>query len=167
MALPDWSTLEPPLRIPIAGKTYEIPPVSIAAAMEIEALKEKEAESPLVGDDADQSWRLIMGSAYDEMIADGVPHRALTRAKLTAAIDYQFDRDMAEQFWEMNSIPKALRALTAESENPSRPVSPPSLPGESESPTPPVSTSTTGGKKSRPTSSKRATSKSRAPLRSA
>ncbi|MGO7983739.1 hypothetical protein ACC691_38505, partial [Rhizobium johnstonii] len=58
-------------------------------------------------------WKLAMGSAWDEMTADGVPFKALTAAGLAAVADFQYDRDTAIAMGETGGDPKAIQTDAA------------------------------------------------------
>jgi hypothetical protein len=100
---------EPPLEFPIGGKTYVLPEYSIPAGLKLSDIisgKDKDGEQ-LAGE---ALWRLLLGPLWDEMIADGVPLRAATRAGITALADYQYGREFAEATWEAGVDPKVLAA---------------------------------------------------------
>jgi len=118
MALtPYESFAEEPLQFPISGKTYTLKPIDIPAGIrlaEIVSGKDKAAKN-LAGE---ALWKLLLGSLWDEMVADGVPLAAATRAGLTALADYQYGREMAEAAWESGADPKALTVyLTSKTGN--------------------------------------------------
>lgn len=102
-----------PLTFPISGKAYVVPPLGFADGIRLQRI--------LAGDDdtlddapAEEGWRLVLGSAFDEMVADKVPMEALARAGFTAMTDFQFGREQAERVWEAGLDPKALAdAVTA------------------------------------------------------
>lgn len=123
-----------PLRLPIGGKTYEIPEVSYEAGLMLQKVTAGDAPDL----DADGQWRLLMGSAYDEMRADNVPAKALARAIMACLVDYRMGRDAAEQAWEVGLDPEAIAPEGARTETGSTST------GEaSTTPTPGSSTGTT------------------------
>jgi hypothetical protein len=102
------------LRLPIGGKLYEIPPVTIAVGLLLRRILDPEdvaAIDELRGTDEEAGYRRVLGKAYDEMKADGVPWAALDRAYLTAVVDHQRGRLVAETVWEVGHDPKAIPGL--------------------------------------------------------
>lgn len=100
--------------MPIGGKTYTIPPVSIATGLLLRNAvigDDAKALEELAGNSEEDGYRRILGDAYDEMKADGVPWDALDRAYLTAVTDHQRGRIIAEVVWEVGHDPKATMAL--------------------------------------------------------
>lgn len=103
-----------PLRLPYKGKLYEIPPVDIATGLLLrKAVTEQDAKAleELAGTDEEAGYRRILGAAYEEMKADGVPWEFMDRAYLTAVTDHQRGRLIAEVVWEVGHDPKAIPAL--------------------------------------------------------
>lgn len=98
-----------PLVFPIGGKAYTVPEVSYEAGLTIQRVESGDAPDVT----PDQQWRLLMGSAYDEMIADNVPAKALGRVILTCLTDYRHGRALAEQVWEVGLDPEALAPMGA------------------------------------------------------
>lgn len=97
-----------PLAFPIGGKLYTVPPLGYRQGIQ---LQQAISDGISIGTPEDE-WRLVLGSAWDEMTADNVPLGALSRAALATMADYRFGRDAAERVWE--SDPEALAvALTA------------------------------------------------------
>lgn len=109
---------EEPLAFPIAGKTYTVPTVSFRDGIKLQRVLSGEDKS-LNDAPAEEAWRLVLGAAYDEMVADNVPMEALSRAGLAALSDFQFGRESAERVWESGLDPKALQAALAAAEKPS------------------------------------------------
>lgn len=103
-----------PLRLPVNGKLYEIPPVNIATGLLLRKAvvdNEQAAIEELAGGDEEAAYRRILGPVYDEMKADGVPFAALDRVYLTAITDHQRGRLIAETVWELGHDPKAIEGL--------------------------------------------------------
>lgn len=98
-----------PLAFPIGGKTYTVPPLGYIDGIRLSRVFAGEDKSL---DDAppEEGWRLVLGSAFDEMVADKVPMEALARAGFTAMTDFQYGRQQAERVWESGLDPKALAA---------------------------------------------------------
>lgn len=102
-----------PLRLPIGGKLYTIPPIDITTGFLLRRavnIEDTEAFDELAGLGDEAAYRRILGSAFDEMKADGVPYEAMDRAYLTAVTDHQRGRVIAETVWELGYDPKALMA---------------------------------------------------------
>lgn len=102
-----------PLKLPIGGKLYEIPPIDITTGFLLRRavnIEDVAAFEELTGDGDEDAYRRILGSAFDEMQADGVAFEAMDRAYLTAVTDHQRGRIIAEQVWELGYDPKALLA---------------------------------------------------------
>lgn len=107
MPFKDYSQVAEPLRLPINGKTYTIPPLTIAQGITLtEHLDPESTAAPM--NDAEFT-RFMLGDALDEMIADGVPDDARKRAVFTALADHQRDRSAAELMWETGGDPKAIQ----------------------------------------------------------
>lgn len=103
-----------PLRLPIGGKLYTIPPIDIATGLLLrKAVTDQDAKAleDLAGTDEEAGYRRILGAAYEEMKTDGVPFDALDRAYLTAVTDHQRGRVIAEVVWEVGHDPKAIQGL--------------------------------------------------------
>lgn len=123
-----------PMRLPIKGKVYEIPEIPYDAGLMLQ--KVEAGEAPDLAPDA--QWRLLMGPAYDEMVADNIPALALERAILTCLTDYRLGRELAEQVWESGLDPEALAPKGAP-----KTVASTSTAVASETPTPASTTGTT------------------------
>lgn len=103
-----------PLKLPINGRLYEIPPIDIATGLLLrKAVIDEDAKAleELAGTDDEAAYRRVLGPVYDEMKADQVPWDALDRAYLTAITDHQRGRLIAETVWEVGHDPKAIPAL--------------------------------------------------------
>jgi hypothetical protein len=102
-----------PLTFPISGKAYVVPPLGFTDGIRLQRVLAGEDES-LNNAPAEDGWRLVLGPAFDEMVADKVPLEAIARAGFTAMTDFQFGREQAERVWEAGLDPKALaEAVTA------------------------------------------------------
>lgn len=108
-----------PLAFPIRGKTYTAPPVNMADGIRLQQVIAGKDDT-LKDAEPDVLWRLVMGPAWDEMLADKVPIEAASRAALAALTDFQYGREMAERVWESGLSPEALAAPEAASSKPSR-----------------------------------------------
>lgn len=102
----DFNELYDPLRLPINGKSYTIPPVSFEAGVRINGVVDGEERI-----EDEEFFRLILGDTFDEMVTDKAPLAAITRAGQTAVADFKYGRAMAEVMWKTGSDPKAVQAL--------------------------------------------------------
>lgn len=93
----------------IRGKRYAVPELDYRAMLTVQKIKAGEATEL---DDAkpEDSWRLIMGSTWDEMVADNLPAEAMSRAGLATLAYFEQGREVAEAIWENGIDPKALAA---------------------------------------------------------
>ena len=147
-AYEDWRP--EPLAFPIAGKVYEVPPLPWESGLRLtEILNGSE-----ITEDADTQNRLLMGDVWDQMLTDGVPLEALSRAALTCLVDFRMGREAAERVWESGLTPEALApSMGAKTTTPQ-----PSTESESATPSPASTKTTTSPKGS---SKKRAAKGSR------
>ncbi|HEY2642314.1 MAG TPA: hypothetical protein VGI56_01055, partial [Galbitalea sp.] len=93
------------LKLPINGKVYTIPQLGAADAARIQ-LEQDDPDSLKLT--AAELRACVLGSAYDEMLADNVPAPAIGRALLTAMADGLRGRQFAELMWETGADPKAI-----------------------------------------------------------
>lgn len=98
-----------PLAFPIAGKVYEVPPLGYTDGIRLARIFAGDDES-LTDEKPEEGWKLVLGAAFDEMVADKVPLEAVARAGFTAMTDFQYGREQAERVWESGIDPKALQA---------------------------------------------------------
>lgn len=142
-----WEDVAPePLSFPIGGKTYTVPELGYRAMLTVQKIRAGESTEY---DDAkpEDTWRLVMGAAWDEMTADDVPGEAIGRAGLATLAYFEQGIETAEAIWESGVDPKALAAAILSRTAPTQPSST----GEaSATPSPESSTGT-----SSPTSSSR------------
>lgn len=94
-----------PLQFPIRGKVYEAPEVSMELGFRLTAIVNGDAEQDLPAKDL---YRLVLGDAWDQMVADGVPLDAAMRAGLAAVNDFTYGREYAVASWEAGLNPKAM-----------------------------------------------------------
>lgn len=113
MALTPYETLaSEPLAFPIGGKLYTVPPIEAPDGFRLSRIMRGEEPDILAGS-VEPLWRLILGTVYDEMLADSVPIEALTRAGTTALADFQYGRKFAEITWETGGDPESIKAHLA------------------------------------------------------
>lgn len=109
--LGDWAEIGG-LKLPISGKVYSLPPVSAELGPRLQILmsvgvdvstgqRVAEADQVVLNDmDERKLYEDVLGTAYGEMVADGVPWPALKHAAMTVMIDATVDRASAEAYWE-------------------------------------------------------------------
>ena len=108
MALRPLEEIIGPLVVPIRGKEYTLPAVTLSDGLKIHASRNNGALL-LSGD----LYRIILGDTHTDMLKDNVPGDVIDRVFLTAYTDFTSGRDSAEEGWE-NGIPKALREAAKE-----------------------------------------------------
>lgn len=100
-----------PLAFPIGGKTYTPPP--IGAKSGIYLMRAFTGDPEVAADTSQSLWQVLLGPAYDEMVADDVPLDAIARAGFAALVDWQGDRARAAEVWESGANVEATAALWA------------------------------------------------------
>lgn len=143
MPFKDYNEIVEPLELPINGKVYRIPPLGLADGIYLTEHLDPKSKSEPMTDEAFR--RLLLGDAYEQMLADNVPAGSVRRAALTALADHQSSRAAAEIMWETGGDPKAVQEWAAEATTPT---------STAEEPTTPPQASTSGTSRSRKTSSK-------------
>jgi hypothetical protein len=109
MVFADYEDLERDLlKLPYKGKVYTVPEVGISDGIRFTAIREDKEAAEAMTDT--EFYKTYLGSAYDEMLADNVPTPFVSRAALTAAIDWEKGRSAAEAFWATGGDPKAMEA---------------------------------------------------------
>lgn len=108
----DFNDLFDPLVLPIGGKDYTVPPVSFEAGVRINGIVDGTDELT-----DEEFFRLILGPAFDEMLADSVPSVAITRAGQAALADFKYGRRMAVVMWKTGGDPKAVESLASPPQN--------------------------------------------------
>ena len=98
-----------PLTFPINGKKYTVPPLSIPAGMQLAGIVSG-TDKAFQKKEGVELWKLLLGPLWDQMIDDGVPIEAATRAGLTVLADHQYGREIAEATWEAGADPNLLAA---------------------------------------------------------
>jgi len=147
-----------PLTFPIGGKHYVVPPLGFTDGILLQRIIAGEDES-LTNAPAEDGWKLILGSAFDDMVADRVPLEAIARAGFAAMTDFQFGREQAELVWESGIDPKALAASIQAAHQAVSGSTPSSSTGAaSKTPSPASSTGTTSRKTTKHTQAEAAKS---------
>lgn len=108
MALRPYEDIVGPLVIPIRGKEYTLPTISLQDGLRIHA--SKSGGAPLT---ADELNTILLGDAYQQLIDDKVGGDLMDRVFLTAYADFTTGRDSAEEAWE-SGVPKAMREAARE-----------------------------------------------------
>lgn len=103
MALRPYEDIVGPLVIPIRGKEYTLPAVSLQDGLRIHA--SMSGGAPLT---AEELNTILLGDAYQQLLDDKVGGDIMDRVWLTAYTDFTAGRDSAEEAWE-NGLPKATR----------------------------------------------------------
>jgi hypothetical protein len=103
----DYNQIHEPLELPINGKVYRIPPLGFADGIDLTDHLDPKSESAPMTNEAFR--KLLLGDAYDEMLADNVPDPSVRRAALTALADFQSSRGAAEIMWETGGDPKVVK----------------------------------------------------------
>lgn len=112
MGFADYDQIkQEPLALPIRGKTYVIPEVTADVGLKLAVLRD-ESFKAAAGEDVDETklrdldddseqdlYNQCLGTAYQEMVDDGVPYGALKLAGITAYIDFAMGREAAETVW--------------------------------------------------------------------
>lgn len=105
-----WDDIRPePLVFEIGPKKYEIPELDYRSMLTIHKVKAGEA-TELDDMTAEDTWRIVMGPTWDEMVADNVPAEAISRAGLATLTYFEMGREAAEAIWENGIDPKAVAA---------------------------------------------------------
>lgn len=104
----DYNEVVEKLELPINGKTYIIPPVTVqGGARWVEAQSGEEDVQPLTND---EFMHIFLGAAYDDMVTDEVPEKAINRAAQTALANHTAGMEVAEIMWTTGGYPKAIQA---------------------------------------------------------
>ncbi|MFD7508119.1 hypothetical protein ACFV5N_02045 [Streptomyces sp. NPDC059853] len=113
-ALDDF--LDESITLPIGGRTYVIPAPSAEVGLRVQAMVQAAAiaadggrvRDQVLDDSAEHDhYRDVLGTAYEQMLDDGVNWPALKHAALTAMVWITQDRATAERFWASGGDPKA------------------------------------------------------------
>ncbi len=105
-----WKSI-PPLEFEINDKTYSVTPIGereYGEYLDWQAILSGKKEAPAPEDEG----QMLLGEAYDQMVADKAPAEAIRRAMLTVFTDLRLDRETAERVWESGLDPEALAPKT-------------------------------------------------------
>lgn len=108
------------LRLPVRGKTYVIPSPDAKTGLwcqRIIALASKAKDGDLTDDDADSLkldddeerdlFQRLLGEAFEEMVADGLPWEHVKHCGMTALMWAAGNSEQAEAYWNAGGDPKA------------------------------------------------------------
>jgi len=140
MALRPLEEIIGPLVVPIRGKEYTLPAVTLSDGLKIHASRTNGAALL-----SSELYKIILGDVHTDMLADNIPGDVIDRVFLTAYTDFTSGRDSAEEVWE-NGLPKALRDAAKEVLK--------TLPGGASTTRPPASGSGTTSPKAKATRSR-------------
>jgi len=104
MAFRDLTDILGPITLPIRGKDYTLPEISLADGLRLHAAGAGKA--PLSVKDM---LTIILGPVYQDMLDNKVPPSMIDRALWTGMADFQTGREAAEQVWE-HGVPKEVLA---------------------------------------------------------
>lgn len=125
---------DPPLRLPVKGKVYTIPEPSIEAGLQVVGVL-KGTNTLLDKEPPETLWKLALGSAWDELVADKVGYFALSRVGFVAVMDIEYGRAAALLAWDEGSNPEAEAAQAAADRGPeTQPTTPPDEDGTTPTP---------------------------------
>ncbi|MDF5756661.1 hypothetical protein [Spongiactinospora sp. TRM90649] len=110
------------LELPVAGKTYRVPPPSAETGLYCQRLAEA-GQAAAKGDQAPDAdlddareldlYRRVLGPVYDELIADGVSWTRIKHVGITAFMWVIGNEQAAQAYWERGPegvAPAATRA---------------------------------------------------------
>lgn len=121
--------LDTSLRLPVKGKTYVVPPPSIATGVwctqlletaakaqglkDGEELPDADVEALMLDDDEEKNlYKRILGPVYQELVDDNVEWPYLTHMGQTVFFWITADKARAEKFWKSGGRGKAPKAPT-------------------------------------------------------
>ncbi|WKK26871.1 hypothetical protein QZH56_15495 [Streptomyces olivoreticuli] len=106
--------LDETLRLPIGGRVYTVPAPSAEVGLRTQAIIHAaataadggRADEQVLADAAERDlYADVLGSAHEQMVADGVPWPALKHAAITAMVWISQDKAAAERFWNAAGDP--------------------------------------------------------------
>jgi len=94
---------DPDLHLPIRGKRYTVPAPDYEAAKAMREMVTKDGMPPV-----EQTQQAIdaLGTAFGEMVADGLPWPMILHAGRTAILWFGFSPDWGEIHWAMSHLPR-------------------------------------------------------------
>ncbi|MFG7941185.1 hypothetical protein DEH18_33440 [Streptomyces sp. NHF165] len=109
--------LDESLKLPIGGRTYTVPAPDAETGLRVQRLVSAagraagggDVDADLVADAEERDlYADVLGSAYAELVADGVSWPALKHCAITAMVWIAQDRDAAERYWNAGGDPERL-----------------------------------------------------------
>lgn len=105
MAFRDITDILGPITLPVKGKSYVLPVLTIEQGLRLRKIMDpNDAESM----EDEELFAFLLGDAHDAMKADQVAPEVIARAAFVALADWQSGRPAAEVIWEQGVDPKAL-----------------------------------------------------------
>lgn len=102
MALRPYEEVIGPLVIPVRGKEYPLPTISMQDGLRMHSAAHGGEDLSL-----EELTVIILGDARQQMLDDGVPLAVIDRALWAGIADYQQGREAAELVWE-RGVPKEV-----------------------------------------------------------
>lgn len=110
MAFRDITDILGPIELPVRGKVYTLPTLTIAQGLELRAVLDPDDDATL---NDEGFYDLLLGDQHAAMKADGVTPDWIARAAFVALADWQSGRPAAETLWETGLDPKVLTTYLA------------------------------------------------------
>jgi hypothetical protein len=107
----DITDIYGPIILPIRGKDYTIPSLTIEQGLQLRDVMDPSNEATLNDEDF---YALLLGDALPAMRTDAVQPDIIARAAFTALADFQSGRPAAEAIWETGLDPKVLAKYAGE-----------------------------------------------------
>lgn len=111
MSFRDITDIYGPIKLPIRGKEYTLPALTIEQGLHLRNVLDKNHEATL---DDEAFYTLLLGEALPAMRADAVQPDIIARAAFAALADFQSGRPAAEAIWETGLDPKVLMSYLGE-----------------------------------------------------
>ncbi|RLU85887.1 hypothetical protein CTZ27_26330 [Streptomyces griseocarneus] len=108
--------LDESLHLPIGGRTYRVPAPSAEVGLRTQAIVQAAAvaadggrvDDQVLTDAAERDlYADVLGTAYGQMIADGVTWPALKHSAITVMVWIAQDKDAAERYWNSGGNPNS------------------------------------------------------------
>lgn len=125
--------IRPGFDLPVLGRTYYIPPPNARDGMWLQAIVDtgesllvsqsvSSANRTILNDDKERTaYQMALGSAYDEMLDEGVAWPVLKHAGMTAVLYWTRSPETAERYWQRFGEGPGKATETPASEQPSSP----------------------------------------------
>jgi len=109
----DFTDIVGPIVLPIKGKRYTVPTLTIEQGIHLHKVMTPDADESMTDP---EFYEFLLGDAHKEMVKDAVAPEIIARAAFVALADWQSGRPAAELIWEQGIDPKALQAAVAVAE---------------------------------------------------